>query len=101
MNEIINVAKNIHEQIEDMTEFLYQEKITEGCASLNPILVQMEQLIQEILVYQNGTGQRIMDETKLLGSVQEALQALEAKDYVLLADIFRYDIKEQLEQIAG
>lgn len=101
MNNIKELANQILESIDKMTELLYQEKVTEGYALLNGVIGQMDQLIKQIVTYQNEKNERIVDETKLLGSVEEAFKAMEAKDIVLLADIFNYDIKEQLEQVVN
>lgn len=99
MKTIEELAKQILKNIDGMTELLYQEKVTEGYTLLNNVISQMDQLIRQIVFYQNETDKIIVDEKKLLGSVEEAFQAMEGKDTVLLADIFSYDIKEQLEQI--
>lgn len=99
MDIIINLANQVCEKIDVMTELLYQENITEGYSILNTLIAQMDQLINHISVYQTKTSQTIVDEQRLLGSVGEAFQAMEEKDIVLLADIFNYDIKEQLEQL--
>lgn len=99
MDIIINLANQVCEKIDVMTELLYQENVTEGYSILNTVIAQMDQLINHISAYQTKTSQTIVDEQKLLGSVGEAFQAMEEKDIVLLADIFNYDIKEQLEQL--
>ncbi len=97
MNKIVSLASQVYKDIDNMTELLYQEKVTEGYAKLNSVVTQMDQLINSIVAYQNQTNEKIIDEVKLLGSVEEAFQAMESQDIVLLADIFSYDIKEQLE----
>lgn len=97
MNKIVHLASQIYKDIDNMTELLYQEKVNEGYAVLNTVVTQMDQLINNIVAYQNQTKQKIIDEVKLLESVEEAFRAMESQDAVLLADIFSYDIKEQLE----
>lgn len=97
MNKIVSLASQVYKDIDNMTELLYQEKVTEGYAKLNSVVTQMDQLINSIVAYQSQTNEKIIDEVKLLGSVEEAFQAMESQDIVLLADIFSYDIKEQLE----
>ena len=97
MDKIVSLASQVYENIDKMTELLYQEKVNEGYASLNTVVTQMDQLIKSIVAFQSQSNQKIIDETKLLSSVEEAFKAMEAQDTVLLADIFSYDIKEQLE----
>jgi len=101
MDMIISLGNQVREKIDRMTELLYQENVTEGYSILSSVIAQMDQLINHIAAYQAKTGQTIIDEQKLLGSVGEALQAMEEKDIVLLADIFNYDIKEQIEQLVN
>lgn len=101
MKKIEELAEQILINIDGMTDLLYQGKVTEGYSLLNNVINQMDQLIRQIVSYQNESNNRIVDETKLLGSVEEAFKAMEGKDTVLLADIFNYDIKEQLEMIVN
>lgn len=99
MKEIIELVSSILNEIDKMTEPLYQEKEEEGLAYLNKIIEKIEGLIGHIASYQSQCGSKIIDEEQLLGTIGTAFEALQEKDMVLLADIFHYDIKGQLEQI--
>ena len=99
MKNIRELAKELINQIDEMTELLYQNKEKEGYELLNGFIVNMEKLIGEISSYQAQEQKKVVDEEKLLGTVGEAFSAMQENDIVLLADIFSYDIKEQLEQI--
>lgn len=99
MEKMKELATELLNHIDEMTDQLYQNNEREGYEMLSSFIVKMESLIKEISVYQSENNEKILDEEKLLNSVGEAFKAMQEKDIVLLADIFSYDIKEQLEQI--
>lgn len=96
---IVDLARKLLDEIDVMTELLYQNKEKEGYALLDPILGELQNLITVVASYQQENGCIIMDQEKMLASVGEAFQAMQDKDQVLFADIFCYIIKEQLEQL--
>lgn len=99
MKKIKELTQELINHIDEMTDCLYQNNEQKGYAMLNDFIIKMETLIGEIRNYQNESNSRIVDEEKLLSTVGEAFGAMQEKDIVLLADIFNYDIKEQLEML--
>lgn len=99
MKKIEELSKDLLNGIDGMTELFYQNKMQEGFAALNIFIGKMENLLAEIANYQKENNQKIVAEEKLLGTVGEAFQAMQEQDSILLADLFQYDLKEQLEQI--
>lgn len=80
------------------TDLFYQNKIEEGYKHLDNTLVKISDAIEEVIRYQNDSGQDIQGE-KVVGILTEAMKALEMKDALLLADILQYDLKEILEDV--
>lgn len=97
---IRELARKLLVEIDDLTELLYQSKEKEGYVILEQVVMDLQNLITGIVSYQQENNLKIVDENQLLESVGQAFQAMQEKDHVLLADIFSYDIKEQLEQLA-
>jgi hypothetical protein len=101
MKKIAELTKELLNGMDEMTELFYQNKVQEGFLILNVFIEKLEKLLAEISSYQIENNRKVVDEEKLLGSVGEAFQAMQEQDSVLLADLFNYDIKEQLEQVLG
>lgn len=99
MKKIREMTSELLSHIDEMTDLLYQNNEKKGYEMLNVFIIKMEALIGEIRSYQTANNVKVVDEEKLLGSVGEAFKAMQEKDIVLLADIFSYDVKEQLEEL--
>jgi hypothetical protein len=84
--------------IELNTDLFYQNKIDEGYKYLDSTLVKISVAIEEVIKYQENSGQDIQGE-KIVGILTEAMDALEKKDTLLLADILQYELKELLEEV--
>lgn len=80
------------------TDLFYQNKIDEGYKKLDNTLVKISDAIEEVIKYQENSGQDIQGE-KIVGILTEAMDALEKKDTLLLADILQYELKELLEEV--
>ena len=80
------------------SDLFYQNKRDEGYKHLDNTLVKISDAIEEVIRYQNDSGQDIQGE-KVVGILTEAMKALEMKDALLLADILQYDLKEILEDV--
>lgn len=73
-----------------VTELLYQEKFTEGYARLSSLLREMIALTADI------TDEA--EQAAFVAVLQPALEAMEAQDATLLADILQYDLVTKLEE---
>ena len=74
-----------------ITDYLYQENIQVACRMLYLVLPSLDQFILSI---EENEKKDILKE-KLL----QALRAMEEEDYILLADVLRYEVIEQLQSI--
>lgn len=80
----------VMEEIGQVTDLLYQEKIDEGYEKLTVLIRNIMTLTADIT-----------DEAEQAGFVavlSPALEAMEHKDYTLLADVLQYDLVEKLEE---
>ena len=77
------------------TDLFYQNKIDEGYKQLDNTLIRISNAVEEIIRYQQESGHYVQGE-KIVGILTEAMQALESKDALLLADILNYDLRKYL-----
>ena len=82
--------KELVQKLEEMCILFYQEQDNKGCDMLNQMLPD---LTEEITLESDGERQLLM-----LQSLQLALQALEAQEWIMLADVFQYEICDKLKE---
>lgn len=99
MEGIKGSIKQIIEEIDEITNYLYQQKQTEGYEKLNTVLVKIMNVIDEIFQYKVNNEIQF-DEKQFLAKLTEAMAAMEKKDMVLLSDILDYEIGNQLKEFA-
>ena len=78
------------EEINQVTELLYQEKIEEAYERLAGLIRNMIALTADI------TDEA--EQADFVTVLKPALEAMEQQDYTLLADILQYDLVEKLEE---
>ena len=94
MNQIIALIDVAVGKINAMTEFFYQQKNQEALLEMSGILDAILAVSGAIMPLEN-IGEE--DKKKAVNVLGEAMKAMEEKDYVLLADIMRYDMIDTLE----
>lgn len=99
MEEIKDKINEIIENIDNTTILFYQQKIEEGYIQLNTALGLIAQEIICLYQYKKENNQLEIDENRLNMMLTEAMQAMENKDLILLADILQYDLKEIFQNI--
>lgn len=100
MEKMKNNLYNIIMELGKISENLYQQRIQEGYDLLNIGLGHIMDLLES--VFNIKKNQDIaFDENKMLNNLKLAMDAMEKKDNVLLADILIYDISEQLQELAN
>lgn len=95
LNERIRV---LIRDIIDATDDLYQEKLKQGYQKLNATLSGIMQMADELFLL-SRQKQLVFDQQRYLSSLTNAMEAMEAKDSVLLSDILVYEIAGQLLEI--
>lgn len=83
----------IIEGFEAVCNDLYQQEQKRAYEKLNIVLGDLTLILNEVGLVEG------FDLNNLMHHLEEALNAMEAQDYVLLADIIKYEIIEQLAAI--
>lgn len=86
-----DLLKEVIEQLNKVTDYLYQENIPAANQSLIMALPKLERCIGEI------SDSEIQETLK--EKLMEALSAMEEEDYVLLADLIQYEVIEVLTEL--
>ena len=98
MREIRKQIESIINEIEVVSDYLYQQKITKGYEILNSTLGKIMDIADKLYTM---TKENLIDfdMQRLFGTLTSAMQAMEVKDSVLLADILVYEVGGQLKEI--
>ncbi len=93
--------KVIHtvENIDEVVELFYQQKISEALDQFMDILAEITETVDALFVYKEENKDFSLDREKITEMLTEAMNALEEKDYVLMADVLQYDFREYLEEL--
>lgn len=84
MKDLLDVLKRI-------VELLYQENEQEAYRLLIPCLPVMSEYIAKV--------ENKEEQTLIMNVLAQVLDAMEEKDYTLMADILQYDLMEKMEKI--
>jgi len=97
MSDLHQIIADTLQSLAMTTTSFYQNKLGEGYVNLEKTLILLDGVIS-IISSLKVQGQEInIDETRLVASCTEAMNALEMKDILLLSDILEYEIKDLLE----
>jgi hypothetical protein len=96
---MINIQiDTIISEIEMIADYLYQQKISDGYSELNKTISEIMDLLDKINIYKKEDELQVEDQS-LVFCLTKALEAMENKDNVLLADILLYEVTESLKEI--
>jgi replicative DNA helicase len=98
MKEMIMEIDQLLQEITEVTDYLYQQKLKEGYVRLDNTIQKTMKIIEKLFAYKS-TAIIDFDENKLINTLTLAMNALEEKDSVLLADLLSLDMAEQLNSI--
>ncbi|MBE5963193.1 MAG: hypothetical protein E7256_17735 [Lachnospiraceae bacterium] len=101
MKELKNLLERAMKEISDTTDLFYQQKDQEAFSKLNATLVITSSVMEQLFATLNTEVHPDFDQNELVSILTNAMNAMEEKDTVLLADILRYELLEQFEQIAA
>jgi len=100
MEKLKECLEHVKTEIPLVTELLYQQQITAGMSRMNTLLTKVYELAT---VFEEMNKERDIllkiDLTSYVGILGEAMGAMEAGDYTLLADILQYDLMEYLDKV--
>lgn len=89
----------IIQQIEQNMELFYQQKDEEALKEFNLVLREIMAMVDILFAYRENHLDFSVDEDKIKSSLAEALNALESRDLVLLADVIQYDFVEYVNEL--
>jgi hypothetical protein len=86
-------VKDVIEGIELVCNDLYKQEQRKAYDKLNMVLGDLTEVVNEIGLVEG------FNLDKLMSNLAQALKAMEELDYILLSDILKYEIIEQLSTI--
>ena len=95
MEALINYMDNIEQYVNKTTELFYQNNEQQALECM-PVL--LDEILKMAGALENMENVSEEDKQELVGILAEALKAMEAKDYVLLADILQYDMIDKINK---
>jgi len=93
------VINQVKDEIEKVTEALYQQKERAAYNLLNMALPTIAKAVEEIFAWQTEQGREESEKQEIVQVLTQAMQAMEQKDTVLLADILQYELLERFNAI--
>lgn len=87
------------DHINKVTDSLYKQDVKNGYLQLNDAIGVITTAINSIFEYKKNNVDFVIDEKKIVETFSEALNAMENKDTILLADILQYEVSEQFNHI--
>jgi len=98
MKEIKEQIQQVIIEIDELTNELYKQKISMGYNMLNITLGHVMNILEDVFLYRKD-HEILYDENKMTSNLKLAMDAMENKDSVLLADIMKYEVAEQLQEL--
>lgn len=92
-------VKTIKEKIEIVSNLLYQQNLNEAFSELMVLINELSQLYTYLFNQENADILSNLDQNQLLSILNEAMNALEKRDDVLLADVLNYDLTDFLNEL--
>ncbi len=87
------------QKISEATEAFYQGKSKEGYEKVSEIAVYLLNLNQKVVDALENRSLVDYNQNRFMEILNEMLNAMTAKDSVLLSDILHYDMLEELEHL--
>ena len=90
---------SVTEELKENVDLFYQQKTVEALLQFDLVLERMAKLVDTLFSYNEEHEDFSLDENKIKETLTEAMNALEEKDLILLADILQYDFIEYIEEL--
>lgn len=85
--------------IDGVVGLFYQQQEKEGYKEMQGLIEDVANLMDGLYIYAKEEEYFNYDQVRLVEALTEAMNALEDKDTILLADILQYELSEQLKLI--
>ena len=99
MNKEKEVMKNEMEEIKEDIDIFYQQRTGEGLKKFDCVLDKVSNIVNCLFGYKEKHEEFSLNEERMKESLTEAMNALEERDFILLADILQYDFIEYVEEL--
>lgn len=99
MLEIKKEIQEVNKKIDELVELFYQQKNEEAYGKLNIALADFIYIIE--MIQKQGDEKAQENAGDLNDALKQALEAMEQKDNILLADILKYEVMEKLEDLSA
>ena len=86
-------------ELQETLDLFYQQKSGAALKKLDVVLGKLAEAMDALFTYKAEHDDFVLDEAKLTNSLTEAMEALQAGDHVLLADLLQYDFLEYLQEL--
>lgn len=93
------IVEDTIQVIRKTTELFYQQKTKEAYGSMQDTLSGIMQVVDVLHAYKLEHENFSLEEERIASSLTEAMNAMEAGDTVLLADVLEYDFIEYLQEM--
>lgn len=99
MTDYKKTVVNTIDDIKEIVDFFYQQKDGEALKKFEVVIGGMMSSMDALASYRNENSDFTFDESKIMGTLTEAMNALQDGDLVLLADILQYDFLEYIQEL--
>ena len=86
----------IIQHIEHMNKLFYQQYTSEAFTELDQVLTLLMQVMEELFTYQFENDSLERDKIELNNILIKAMNAIEKKDAIMIADIFQHELLKLL-----
>lgn len=91
--------ENTIERLQEVLDLFYQQNDKQAFEQLDKILDEITKTVDNLALYKTLHVDFELDEQKVYNILKDAMQALQADDKVLMADVFQYDFIEYLNEL--
>lgn len=99
MNSIKGSIESLIMGIKEVSDLIYQQNSKQGYQKFEVILDKISNVSEQLFSLFSKGELNDFDVEKYVSVLTEAMNAMETRDDVLLADILNYDLSDQLEEI--
>lgn len=86
--------------IKEIIDLFYQQKDGVALKKFEVAIGEMMSSMDALVSYKNENNGFNFDESKIMNTLTEAMNALQDGDLVLLADILQYDFLEYMQELS-
>lgn len=84
--------------VEHTADLFYQQKNSDGYMELNLTITKLMLVVDGLMHRQTMDNERLIVDQTFNSALAKAMEAIEHKDTILLADILTFDIDKELEE---